>query len=111
MVHRIIDSVMDGFANGATGLVNGVAGAVKGVGKSVMTGLDKPFTGLTGREGPHRMVDRAADGFINSGTNFIDNGVIGSARTFGKGIMSALDHPLQQLGLDKSKMPEIFKRK
>jgi phage-related protein len=97
MVHRMVDNVVDGIANGASGFVNSTANAVKGVGKSLMTGLDGPFQELTGRQGPHRAIDRAADAVVDSGVNFLNQGVIGSARTLGKGVMSALDQPIEQL--------------
>lgn len=97
MVHRMVDNVVDGIANGASGFVSSTANAVKGVGKSMMSGLDGPFQELTGRQGPHRIIDRAADAFVDSGVNFLNQGVIGSARTLGKGVMSALDQPLEQI--------------
>jgi hypothetical protein len=112
MIHRAIDNILDGLANGATSLVNSISGAIRGVGKSVMGGLDKPFTDLTGKQGPHRIIDRAADGAINAGVNFVDNGIIGTARTLGKGVMSSLDHPLEQLEVGKGKieLPKLFRK-
>jgi len=107
----MVDNVLDGVASGATGLVSGVSGAVKGVGKSVMSGLDKPFNALTGKEGPHRMADRAADGFVDAGVGFVNTGIVGSVQKFGKGIMRALDHPLEQLHLDKMEMPKLGRKK
>jgi hypothetical protein len=105
-MHRMIDKVADGVANGITGFVGTAAGAIKGLGKSVMTGLDKPFNEITGKEGPHRILDRAADGIVDAGVNFVDNGVVGTARTAGKGIMRALDQPLEQIkGMGKFEMP------
>lgn len=113
MIHRAVDNVLDGVANGATGVVNSIAGAFRGAGASIMGGLDKPFSDLTGKQGPHRMIDRAANGVLNAGTNFFNNGVVGSMRTAGKGVMAALDHPLEQLGMGKTgkmELPKIFRR-
>lgn len=110
MVHRVIDSVMDGIADGATGLVSGAANAVRSTGGAVMKGLDKPFTELTGKEGPHRIFDRAANGLLNAVVNAANQGFIGSIRTAGKGIMSALDHPLEQIGKGKMSLPKLFKK-
>jgi hypothetical protein len=96
--HRVVDSIADGLVGGVDGFGNAVVGAVKGVGKAVMGGLDKPFAAIAGgREGPHRIVDRAADGAVNAVANFASTGVIGSVRTVGKGVMSALDHPWEQI--------------
>ena len=112
MVHRIIDSVLDGIADGVSGFVGSVAGAVKGVGESVMSGLDKPFSALLpGKQGPHRIIDRAADGIVNAGVNAVNQGLIGSAKTAGEGIMSALDHPLEQIkGLGRLELPKLFRK-
>lgn len=110
MIHKVVDSVLDGVANAVTGFGTSMAGAVKGAGESLMRGLDKPFTDLTGKEGPHRMIDLAVDGAIDAGVNFVNQGVIGSARIAGKGIVNALDQPLQQLGIDKWEPPKIFRK-
>ncbi len=105
MIHRVVDSVMDGIAGGATGLVNSVTGSIKGVGKSVVTGLDRPFEDLTGKKGPLNIADRAADGFLDAGVNFFNQGVVGSLKTAGKGVMRALDQPLEQIkGMNMGKM-------
>ncbi|KKN87048.1 hypothetical protein LCGC14_0263180 [marine sediment metagenome] len=109
-LHRVVDSVLDGVANGVTGFVNSAAGAVKGAGKSVMAGLDKPFTDITGKQGPHRIIDVAADGAIDAGVNFVNQGIVGSAKKAGEGVMRALDHPLEQMGLDKLEPPRIFRK-
>jgi len=112
MIHRVVDQIADGFASGASGLVSGIAGSIKGVGKSVMTGLDKPFTQLIGKEGPHRIADRAADGVVDAGVNFFNQGIIGTAKTAGKGIMRALDQPLEQLkGMNMGKLEMPWRKK
>lgn len=103
MVHRAVDNVLDGLANGATGAVSSLAGAVKGIGKSVINGLEKPFRDITGREGPLRAVDTAADGVVNAGVNAVNQGLVGSVKIAGKGVMTALDHPLRQIGLNSGK--------
>lgn len=95
--HRVIDSIADGLADGAESLVRSVAGAVEGAGESIMRGLDKPFTDLTGKEGPHRIVDRAADGIIDAGVNFLNQGIVESAKKAGESVMHALDHPVEQV--------------
>lgn len=111
MIHRVADSILDGFAKGATGFVNSAASAVRGVGKSIMAGLDKPFTDLTGREGPHRIADRAADGLIDAGVNLVNQG-IGSAKIAGEGVMKALDHPIEQIekGVTRLELPKILRK-
>ena len=108
--HRVIGNIMDGLANGINGLGNGVVTAIEGVGESVMSALDKPFTGVTGMQGPHRAIDQAAKGAINAGVNFASQGIIGSAKTAGEGIMEALDHPLEQVGKGKFELPKILKK-
>lgn len=95
--HRMVDKIADGLLGGAEGLVNSMAGAVRGAGKAVMNGLDKPFEAVTGKEGPHRIVDRLADGGVDTVTNFLNGGVGESVRKAGEGIMSALDHPIEQI--------------
>jgi|GEM_PF-1530524 len=108
--HRVVGNIADGIANGVDGLGNGVVNAVKGVGESVMSALDKPFTGVTGMQGPHRTIDHVAKGAIDAGVNFASQGVIGSTKTVGEGIMEALDHPLEQIGKGKVEMPKIFRK-
>lgn len=110
MIHRVAANIMDGLADAVTGFVNQVATTIKTPGEAVMKGLDKPFTEITGKEGPHRVVDIVADGAIDAGVNFINQGVVGSARKFGDAVMAALDQPLQQTGLGKIELPRIFKR-
>ncbi len=98
MPHRLVDNIADGLVGAVDGLGNSVVGAVRGAGKAVMGGLDKPFAMIAGgREGPHRIIDRAADGTLDGITNFASTGVIGSVKKVGKGIMAALDHPLEQI--------------
>lgn len=108
MIHRALDSVLDGIASGATGLVGSITGSIKGVGKSVVNGLDRPFEDITGKKGPINIADRAADGFLDAGMNFFNQGVVGSLKTAGKGVMRALDQPFEQLkggNLGKFEMP------
>ncbi len=96
--HMMVDSIAEGLIGGVNGFGNAAVNAIKGVGKAVMGGLDKPFAAVAaGREGPHRIADRLADGAVDSVTNFASNGVIGSIKIVGKGVMSALDQPLEQL--------------
>jgi hypothetical protein len=103
--HRVVDSIANGVANGVTGLINAAIGAVQGAGESVMKALDMPFTKVTGKEGPHRILDRAADGAVDAGRNFVEAGVIGTAKKAGEGIMHALDQPTEQIGIP----PELGK--
>jgi len=108
--HRVIGNILDGIANGINGLGNGIVGAVKSVGESLMGALDKPFTGVTGMQGPHRAIDKAAKGAIDAGVNFASQGVIGGAKTLGEGLMETLDHPLEQIGKGKFELPKIGKK-
>lgn len=108
--HRVIGNVLDGLAEGIDSLGNGAARAIEDVGESVMSALDKPFTGVTGMQGPHRAIDRAARGVIDSGVNFASRGIIGSAKTAGEGLMKALDHPLEQIGKGKVELPKILRK-
>lgn len=98
MPHRLVDNIADGLVGAVDGLGNSVVGAVRGAGKTVMGAFDKPFSMIAGdREGPHRIADRLADTAIDSVTNLASTGFIGSIKRVGKGIMSALDHPLDQI--------------
>ena len=109
--HRVVDSIAEGIANGATGLISAGVNAVKGAAETVMKALDTPFTQVTGKEGPHRIIDRAADGAVDAGVNFVENGVIGTAKKVGEGVMKALDQPPEQIGIppELGKF-QIFKR-
>lgn len=109
--HRVVDSIANGVANGATGLISAGANAVKGAAESVMKALDTPFTQVTGKEGPHRIIDRAADGAVDAAVNLIDAGAIGTAKKVGEGVMKALDQPPEQIGIppELGKF-QIFKR-
>lgn len=107
--HRTVDAIANGVADGARGFIDSAAGAVKNAGKTLMTALDKPFAMVTGKEGPHRIIDRLADGAADAATNFYDNGVIGTAKKAGEGIMRALDQPIEQVG-GAIEMPKLFKR-
>lgn len=109
--HRAADEILDGFATGATGFVNSAANTVKSTGESVMRGLDKPFTDLTGRQGPHRVVARLADGIVDAGVNFVNAGIVGSIKMAGDAFMSALDQPIEQLKIPAGlgKIP-LFKK-
>lgn len=97
--HRVLDSIADGIADGAKGLIMAGSNAMKGAGSAIMSGLDKPFAAVTGKEGPHRMVDRLANGAVDTATNFVDQGVIGGVQAAGETLMKALDHPPEQVGL------------
>lgn len=108
--HRVVDEIANGIAGGAKGLVDSAAGAVKGAGESVMRALDGPFTAITGKEGPHRIADRLADGAVDTAVNFIDQGIIGTAKKAGETVMRALDHLPEQTGIPP-KLPRLFGRK
>lgn len=97
--HRVVDSVADGIAGGAKGLIMAASSALKGAGGAIMSGLDKPFSAVTGKEGPHRMIDRLANGAVDTVTNFVDNGLIGGAQSAGESVMKALDQPPEQIGI------------
>lgn len=107
--HRGIGGVVRGVVDGVEGLGNGVVRAVEGAGETVMSALDKPFTEVTGMQGPHRIIDSAAKGIIDAGNNFVNQGIIGSAKIAGEGFMKALDHPLDQLEKGKFEFPKLKK--
>lgn len=109
--HRVVDAIANGIADGVRGLLGAAVGAAQGAAETVMRALDTPFTQVTGKEGPHRVIDRAADGAADAGVNFIESGVIGTAKKVGEGIMKALDHPTEQVGIppELGKF-QIFKR-
>lgn len=111
--HRVVDSIADGIAGGAKGLIMAASNAAKGAGGAIMTGLDKPFAAITGKEGPHRIVDRLANGAVDTVTNFVDGGVIGGMQSAGETLMKAMDQPPEQIGVppDIEKMGMgLFKR-
>ena len=49
--HRVVDSVANGVADGAQGISDGILGALRNAGSAIMSGLDKPFMAVTGKEG------------------------------------------------------------
>jgi len=95
--HRVVGDVADGLANGVRGVGNGMVGAVKGAGAQIMSALDKPFTKVTGKEGPHRIIDRFLNGTVDAGVNVVDNGGLRSLQEEGAAIMRSMDQPLEQL--------------
>lgn len=109
--HRQVDKVFSGIVDSVTGLFNSGAGAVKNAGRSITNALDTPFREATGKEGPIKMLDPIGDGIIDAGVNFVDNGIIGSARTAKEGVMKALDHAPETIGFppDLGKL-DIFKK-
>ena len=105
---RMVDKMVDGAVGAVQGIISSTAGAVKGAGQQVMSALDKPFQQVVGIEGPHRAIDRLANGALDTTLNFINSGIIGSARVAGKALMSAADHPFQQVGRGmKLKFPKF----
>ncbi len=108
--HRVIGNFLDGVANGVDSLGNGAVRTIEDAGEGVMSALDKPFTEVTGMQGPHRAVDRAAKGFLDATANLGSRGIVGSAKEAGEGIMRALDHPLEQLDKGKLELPKFMKK-
>lgn len=100
--HRVVANVIDGLAQGAQGVVGSIAGGIKGAGKTIMSALDKPPKALLNKEGPHRILDRFNDGAVDATVKAINEGGIGSMRTFGEGVSRALDQPPEQLGIPPS---------
>jgi hypothetical protein len=109
--HRVVGGALENLANSINNIGDSATKTVEEVGETMMSALDKPFTGLTGIEGPHRAVDAAAKGAIDSGSIFFSEGIIGGAKTAGEGLMKTLDHPLEQIGKGKLGVPEVFKKK
>lgn len=109
--HRMVDSMASGVINGVERFISSSANAIKGAGDTIVSGLDKPFKDITGKEGPIMILGILGDGFIGAGTNFVDNGIIGSVKIAGETVMKALDQPIEQLGLptDMGKL-DLFKR-
>lgn len=97
--HRVVDDIADGVVNAANGLGNSLAGAIRGAGKSIMGALDKPFTAITGKEGPHHIIDRLVDGAVDTIVNIGSDGMVGSAKKAGEAVMKALDQPVEQVGI------------
>ena len=107
--HRVVDGIADGLVDAADGLGRSLTGAVQGAGEQIMSALDKPFTAVTNKEGPHRIIDRLADGAVDTVNNIASEGIIASAKKAGEAVMSALDQPVEQVGIPpKLEGPEIF---
>ena len=97
--HRMVDSALDGLAEGAKGLLRTVTGGLKGAGESVCGALDRPPSELGGPEGPHRIADRVLDGEVDAGEKAVNEGIIGSLQVMGEGIARGLDQPVEQFGV------------
>jgi hypothetical protein len=110
--HRVLDNICGGIVGAAEGLLRSGVNAVKGAGKEVIRALDTPVRDITGKEGPINMVDRVADGIVDAGENFVENGIVNTAKTAKEGVMRALDHPPEQIGFPpKLGMPQLFKKR
>ena len=108
--HRVIGNMADDLASGAKDVVSDVAGIVKGTGNTINKTVDKPFRALIGIEGPQHIVGDVIDGFIDGATNFINQGVIGSAQEVGQGFVKALDEPVKVINnLGRMKKPGFMK--
>ena len=97
--HRKVDEVATGLIGAVRGIGNSVTGSVKDAGEKIMRALDEPFSAVTDKEGPHRVAHRLANGLIDAGVNFVDSGIIGSAKIAGEAVMKALDHVPEQTGI------------
>ena len=97
--HRVVDSALDGLADGAAGVGRAITGGLKGAGEAVMGALDRPLREVAGVEGPHRIIDRALDGSVDAAENFGSRGVVESLKTVGEGVSKSLDHPPEQFGI------------
>lgn len=97
--HGVAGSILDGLADGAKGLVSTITGGVQGVGNSLQSALDGPFKAVGGPEQPLRAVESLLDGIIGSAQNVINAGAVGSLQMAGRGIVKALDHPVEQFGV------------
>ncbi len=95
--HRMVGVVVDGIAGGVSGVGNGLVNSAKGIGSQVMGALDKPFTMVTHKQGPHHIVGRLVDGTLDAGANVADKGILGSVREEGAAIMRALDQPFDAI--------------
>lgn len=96
--HRVVDDVLNGIASGVTGLITSGASAIKNTGRTITSALDKPFQEVTGKEGPIKMLDPLGEGIVDAGVNFVDDGIIGTAKIAKEGVMEALDQPTEQIG-------------
>lgn len=106
--HRMIDSVAGSITNGAQGMVGSLASTIRGAGGTLMRELDKPFTSITGKEGPHRVIGRLADGAVDTAAYFVNTGLIGTVQKGAESIMRALDQPVEQIGFPP-KFPKMRK--
>ncbi len=97
--HRVVDSALDGLADGAAGVGRTITTGLKGAGEALMVALDRPLREVVGVEGPHRIIDRALDGSVDAAENFYTRGVVESLKTVGEGISRGLDHPPEQVGV------------
>lgn len=97
--HRILDEVADSLATGVRGVGNGLVNTAKGMGSQVMSALDRPFSMVTDKQGPHRILDRFVNGSVDAAVNAVDSGVLSSLQKEGEAIMYALDQPPEQTGL------------
>lgn len=97
--HRIVGDAADGLANGASRVGNSLVGTAKGLGSQVMGILDKPFSMVTDKQGPHHIIDRLVNGGVDAGNHAVDSGILGSLKTAGNGFMRALDQPVEATGL------------
>ncbi len=106
--HRKVDEVATGLIDAVRGIGNSVTSNVKAAGEKLMRALDEPFSAVTDKEGPHRVAHRLANGFIDAGVNFVDAGIIGSAKIAGEAVMKALDHVPEQTGIPPE-LPKLRK--
>lgn len=95
--HRVVGSVADGVLNGVQGLGDGLGNTIRQAGATLMNALDKPWEATLHIQGPHRIADRLANGTADALQSVFDQGVIGTTKKAGAGIMRALDQPLDDL--------------
>lgn len=96
--HRVVDNMVGGIFKSIEDLARSGVNSIRSAGKNLIKTLDTPVQDITGKEGPIYMVDRVADGIVDAGTNFIEDGVIDSAKKAKEGAMKAMDHPVEELG-------------